>query len=184
MRSEQHGRLGQHLAADDELLLVPAGQRERWDVRAGRADVELVDHLLRAAHRRIGVERIGRGRREADRGGREPLRVERAPRGHELGVARFDDGQLGARVAVEREPFEPAMVRFAEPQRLRAHLTGIPDNRKEDPHVSYFARANPGYEQGDELVCLAELSAENLTPAGRRMVAAGAARGVREGAVL
>ena len=76
------------------------------------------------------------------------------------------------------------VVRFAEPQRLRAHLTGIPDNRKEDPHVSFFARANPGFEQGDELVCLAELSHENLTPAGRRMVAAGAARGVREGAII
>jgi hypothetical protein len=84
----------------------------------------------------------------------------------------------------DRYDAQAGVVRFAEPQRLREHLTGIPENRRDDPHVSFFARANPGYERGDELVCLAELSPENLTPAGRRMVAAGAARGVREGVAI
>jgi hypothetical protein len=84
----------------------------------------------------------------------------------------------------ERYDAAAGVVRFAEPQRLREHLTGIPDKRREDPHVAFFARANPGFERGDELVCLAELSSANLTPAGRRMVAAGAVRGVREGVTL
>lgn len=38
-----------------------------------------------------------------------------------------------------------------------------------DPHVQLFFRANPGYEEGDELVCLVPLCHSNLTPAGRRL---------------
>ena len=65
------------------------------------------------------------------------------------------------------------VVRFAEPQRLRGELAGIPDARRRNPHVEFFARRNPGHTDGDELVCLAEISDANLTPAGRRMVARG-----------
>ena len=65
------------------------------------------------------------------------------------------------------------MVRFPEPQRLRGDLAGIPPGRRKSPHVDYFARRNPGHADGDELVCLTELSDDNLTPAGRRMVARG-----------
>lgn len=65
------------------------------------------------------------------------------------------------------------VVRFAEPQRLRGELAGIPDARRRNPHIEYFARCNPGHAEGDELVCLTEISDENLTPAGRRMVARG-----------
>ena len=50
-----------------------------------------------------------------------------------------------------------------------APLAGIPAGRMLDPHISFFARRNPGYHAGDELVCLCELSETNLTPAGRRM---------------
>jgi hypothetical protein len=35
--------------------------------------------------------------------------------------------------------------------------------------VSFFLRRNPGYRGGDELVCLCELSAENLRPLARRV---------------
>ena len=62
------------------------------------------------------------------------------------------------------------IVRFAHPQRLRSGLCGIPPERLTDPHVRFFAARNPGHECGDELVCLTELSAENLTAAGRRLV--------------
>ena len=67
------------------------------------------------------------------------------------------------------------VVRFPEPQRLRGELAGIPDARRRNPHVDYFARKNPGHDQGDELACLTEICDDNLTPAGRRMVARGQA---------
>jgi hypothetical protein len=69
--------------------------------------------------------------------------------------------------------YDPAsgLVRFTQPQRLRADLNRIPEGRPAaDPHVDFFARRNPGSAQGDELVCLTELCPENLTAAGRRMV--------------
>ncbi len=65
------------------------------------------------------------------------------------------------------------IVRFSRPQVLRPHLHGIPSGRLGDPHIAFFARANPGHEAGDELVCLTELCASNLTAAGRRMWRAG-----------
>ena len=74
--------------------------------------------------------------------------------------------------------YDPAagVVRFPEPQRLRPELAAVPPGRARDPHVDFFRRVNPGYLDGDELVCLTELSPDNLTPAGRRMVEAGARR--------
>ncbi|MFN8571234.1 MAG: hypothetical protein U0132_04200 [Gemmatimonadaceae bacterium] len=66
------------------------------------------------------------------------------------------------------------VVRFAHPQRLRDHLAGIPDGRELDPHAQFFFERNPGHADGDELVCLTELSDENLTRAGCRMVRNGA----------
>jgi hypothetical protein len=62
------------------------------------------------------------------------------------------------------------IVRFARPQKLRAGLNAIPPGRVGDSHIAYFLSRNPGWTNGDELVCLTELSPENLTPAGRRMV--------------
>jgi hypothetical protein len=69
--------------------------------------------------------------------------------------------------------FDPAtgLVRFVQPQRLRDELGRIPEGRTNDPHVQFFLLRNPGHVRGDELVCLTELSAENLTDAGRRMIA-------------
>lgn len=61
------------------------------------------------------------------------------------------------------------VVRFPQAQRLKAHLSGIPPERLRNPHIQFFAQQNPGYRQGDELVCLTEIGAENLTPAGRRV---------------
>ncbi len=69
---------------------------------------------------------------------------------------------------------DTGIVRFAEPQVLTRELRGIPAERLRNPHVAFFARANPGHSRGDELVCLTELADHNLTPAGRRMVRRGA----------
>jgi hypothetical protein len=68
---------------------------------------------------------------------------------------------------------EAGVVRREQPQVLRQEIRGIPERRLRDPHVAFFAEKNPGHEQGDELVCLTELSHGNLTAAGRRMWDAG-----------
>lgn len=62
------------------------------------------------------------------------------------------------------------VVRFSNPQRLRRALANVPSARSIDPHVAFFLSRNPGHAQGDELVCLTDLNAANLTAAGRRMV--------------
>jgi len=64
---------------------------------------------------------------------------------------------------------DTGVVRFANPQRLKDGLEQIPEGRARDPHISFFLSRNPGHAEGDELVCLTELCAENLTAAGRRM---------------
>jgi hypothetical protein len=61
------------------------------------------------------------------------------------------------------------IVRFREPQVLRPDLAVVPTGRREDPHVAFFLARNPGWRQGDELVCLTEIDEANLTPAGWRM---------------
>jgi len=61
------------------------------------------------------------------------------------------------------------VVRLPHPQVLRPPFRGIPASRQADPHVACFLERNPGHARGDELACLCELSADNLTPAGQRM---------------
>jgi len=63
------------------------------------------------------------------------------------------------------------IVRFPQPQRLRGSLGVVPEGRISNPDIAFFLRRNPRHVHGDELVCLAEISEENLTAAGRRMIA-------------
>jgi len=65
---------------------------------------------------------------------------------------------------------DSGIVRLAEPQRLRHGLDEIPSGRLTDPHVAFFAQANPGHSRGEELVCLCPLAPANQTAAGRRLV--------------
>jgi Acetyltransferase (GNAT) domain len=65
---------------------------------------------------------------------------------------------------------ENGIVRFTQPQQLRNGMNVHPAGKAADPHVRFFLQRNPGHIVGDELVCLTELTDENLTPAGRRMV--------------
>jgi len=68
---------------------------------------------------------------------------------------------------------ETGLVQFAAPQRLLDDgAPGVSGGRHE-PHVEFFHRANPGWRDGDELVCLTEIAFDNLTGAGRRMWRAG-----------
>jgi hypothetical protein len=61
------------------------------------------------------------------------------------------------------------IVRFPHPHILREGLHGIPSERLNDPHINFFQQQNPGHIHGDELVCLTEVSEENLTAAGKRL---------------
>jgi hypothetical protein len=61
------------------------------------------------------------------------------------------------------------IVTLSHPQQLRAGLSGIPQGRLHDPHIQFFEQRNPGADNGDELVCLTEICASNLTAAGRRI---------------
>ncbi len=71
-----------------------------------------------------------------------------------------------------RDRFLPdeGIVRLERPQALRNHLAEVPDGRAAGPHVAFFLERNPGHGRGDELVCLTELTDDNLTRAGRRMI--------------
>lgn len=64
---------------------------------------------------------------------------------------------------------DPGIVRFPEPQVLRSGPSDIRPGRLSDPHVAFFLELNPGWRNGDELVCLTEIAEGNLTDAGRRM---------------
>lgn len=64
---------------------------------------------------------------------------------------------------------DEGIIRFPQPQRLRGELGEVPEGRLADPHVAFFLEKNPGWREGDELVCLTEIAEENLTTAGRRM---------------
>jgi hypothetical protein len=61
------------------------------------------------------------------------------------------------------------IVRLPQAQVLRETFKEIPPGRQTNPHIQFFQQMNPGYLQGDELVCFTELSANNLTRAGQRM---------------
>jgi hypothetical protein len=77
--------------------------------------------------------------------------------------------------ALARERFgdcydaERGIVRFGRPQVLVPELLDVPAGRAGDAHVSFFLERNPGYVQGDELVCLTSIREHNLTGAGRRI---------------
>lgn len=70
----------------------------------------------------------------------------------------------------DRYDAEEGIVRFTCPYRLRPELAETPRGKRDDPHVAYFLSRNPGYVDGDELVCLTEITPNNLTRAGWRMV--------------
>lgn len=65
---------------------------------------------------------------------------------------------------------ETGLIRFSNAVRLSSGIAKITNLRLKDPHVAFFVDANPGHAQGDELVCLTEITPTNLTRAGRRML--------------
>lgn len=69
------------------------------------------------------------------------------------------------------DPLRGVLDLRGERDRLRPEDTRVPDAQLRNPHVRFFLAANPGYVQGDELVCLAPLAPWNLRPAARRVIA-------------
>ena len=49
------------------------------------------------------------------------------------------------------------------PHRLRTGIAEVTPERLKDPHVAFFVARNPGYAQGDELVCLTHIHAGQLS---------------------
>jgi len=47
---------------------------------------------------------------------------------------------------------------------LKNGFSEIPENKLKDPNVSFFLKKNAKYIEGDELVCIAELSFNNFKP--------------------
>jgi hypothetical protein len=65
------------------------------------------------------------------------------------------------------------VVRFRHATPLRPGVAEVTPGRLRDPQVNFFIRMNPAHALGDELVCLAALSRDNLTRAGERLLATG-----------
>ena len=62
------------------------------------------------------------------------------------------------------------VVHFETPQgRLCEELAEVPGKHRKLPAVEHFLRLNPGYREGDELVCLCRLARENLRPFAARV---------------
>jgi len=80
-------------------------------------------------------------------------------------IDRLADEQFGRQYDPKR-----GIVRFDQPQRLRSHLASVPRRKATDPHVAFFLRSNPGWRDGDELVCMTQIDPANLSRAGRRML--------------
>jgi hypothetical protein len=68
------------------------------------------------------------------------------------------------------------VVQFASPQgRLNEELAAVPPHHLRLPEVAFFLARNPGYRDGDELVCVCELKPSNLRPRAARVFASGEA---------
>lgn len=57
---------------------------------------------------------------------------------------------------------------------LKPAIADTPQHRRDHPHVRFFLERNPGYARGNELVCVAELCAENMKGLARRLLIEGA----------
>ncbi|WP_022818975.1 hypothetical protein [Fusobacterium russii] len=53
---------------------------------------------------------------------------------------------------------------------LKEDIENISLKKKENENIKFFISKNPNYMQGDELVCLTEISYENLTKFGKRVI--------------
>lgn len=131
-------------AADDVLATDPASRVYWFLICSGYKTWRFLPVFFRAFHPHPAMPTPASTRRLIDT----------------LGAARFGDEYRADR----------GIVRFRQPTPLRRGIAEITEERLRDPRIAFFARTNPGHEEGDELACLAELSRANLTRAGLRMI--------------
>jgi hypothetical protein len=82
--------------------------------------------------------------------------------------------QLAGQRFDEAYDSERGIVSFAQSRgHLRPMWATVEPEEAARPDVAFFLRSNPRYMQGDELVCLTELSCSNLRPLARRVFAQG-----------
>ncbi len=62
------------------------------------------------------------------------------------------------------------VIQLQNPTPLKPGVAEVSDRELRNPHVRYFLENNPGFASGEELACIGELRAENLTAAGLRML--------------
>jgi hypothetical protein len=68
---------------------------------------------------------------------------------------------------------QTGLLRFkAQRGKLKPVWAAVPEKDATRPEVQYFLERNPGYAEGDELVCFAEVCNSNLKPYARRIFAA------------
>ncbi len=78
---------------------------------------------------------------------------------------------LGRRVAPSRFDRRTQIIHADGAKDFLKPEIGTPQSRTtNDLHVRFFVENNPGHAQGDELCCVAPLSAENFTRAAYRMI--------------
>lgn len=75
----------------------------------------------------------------------------------------FAHAKFGANYIAAR-----GIVRTDRPLRVRAERWEMAQEGLDDEHAAFFARENPGYLQGDYLVCIGDLSPNNQTRLGRK----------------
>jgi hypothetical protein len=71
------------------------------------------------------------------------------------------------------EAWDPTggVVRAVGPkEHLSDQAAAMHARRERDPHVRYFLDANPGWQRGDELACLAPITRENLNEGAWRVI--------------
>lgn len=81
---------------------------------------------------------------------------------------------LGTRLFAAHYQTDSGVIRFPVSRgQLRPPWAEPRSEAEARPEVRFFLRRNPGYRDGDELLCLTELTADNLRPMARRLFTAG-----------
>ncbi|HEY3409818.1 MAG TPA: hypothetical protein VGK53_16745 [Propionicimonas sp.] len=71
---------------------------------------------------------------------------------------------------------EGVLAYHSPKDRLRPGVAGISERELRVPDIAFFAAANPGWVEGHDLVCLCELTPDNLRPAMRPLLLGEAGR--------
>ncbi|SRR5207247_1668871 len=85
-------------------------------------------------------------------------------------VQRILDAAAGARFPSDYNSTTGLVVFPTSLGQLKPELAVIPERRRANPHVQFFLQKNPGFAGGNELVCLAEISPQNLKRFAARII--------------